>query len=90
MKYIDRFMNSPAFPILVVVAFLVVAYIDEMTQLPLTWFNGGVEMKEAEIEFISVAVAYCPECQDQHDVSTCDSGEINCICGETFHWSTEQ
>jgi len=30
MKYIERVMNSPAFPILVVVAFLVVAYIDEM------------------------------------------------------------
>jgi len=45
-------------------------------------------MEEAKTEQRSYAVAYCPHCDAEHDVSTCDSGEIECVCGKVFYWST--
>jgi hypothetical protein len=47
------------------------------------------EIEEAEIEHRNYAVAYCPKCNAEHDVSTCGSGTEECICGTKFYWSTE-
>ncbi len=45
-------------------------------------------VKEAITEQRNYAVAHCPYCGAEHDVSTCDSGEIVCICNKKFAWST--
>lgn len=44
-------------------------------------------MKQAETEHKHEAVAYCPECDKEHDVSTCGDGQIEC-CGIIFYWKT--
>lgn len=43
---------------------------------------------EARTEQRNYAVAYCPHCDAEHDVSTCGEGEETCLCGTTFIWST--
>lgn len=47
------------------------------------------ELPEAEVEQRNYAVAYCPNCNDEHEVSTCCSGEESCdSCGTRFAWNT--
>ena len=45
-------------------------------------------MKEAVTEQRNYAVAYCPYCDAEHDVSTCGDGNIYCVCDKEFYWST--
>jgi ribosomal protein S27E len=46
-------------------------------------------MEEAEIQWITQALAHCPHCNNEHEVPVGDSGETECgFCGETFFWST--
>ncbi len=45
-------------------------------------------MKEALTEERYYAVAYCPDCNEEHDISTCSNGQKKCPCGTVFYWST--
>lgn len=47
------------------------------------------ELKTARTEHINYALAHCPYCNAEHDVSTCGSGTITCVCEKDFYWSTE-
>ena len=46
------------------------------------------ELKEASIEFVNYALATCPYCSAETDVSTCDTGVMDCVCGNRYFWST--
>lgn len=46
-------------------------------------------MKEAEIERCTYTQAICPACDEEHDIDDFGHGEIDCDCGETFHWNSE-
>jgi hypothetical protein len=48
------------------------------------------EELQARIEFISYALAHCPECDAEHEVSTCSHGTIECVCGVDLYWQTEE
>ncbi|CAH1588264.1 MULTISPECIES: hypothetical protein [Vibrio] len=50
--------------------------------------GADCDLPEARIEHRHYAIAYCPKCDAEHDVPTCDSGEITCICDTRFFWST--
>lgn len=45
-------------------------------------------LPEARIEQVAYALAFCPACDAEHEVSTCGDGEEECVCGTRFYWST--
>lgn len=47
------------------------------------------ELKEGRTEQRRYDVAHCPYCDAEHDLSTCGSGTIKCVCGKEFYWSTD-
>lgn len=46
------------------------------------------ELPLARIEFTYSATAFCPNCDAEHDVSTCGEGTEVCVCGTSFDWAT--
>lgn len=50
--------------------------------------SDKAELPEARTEQINYAVAFCPNCDAEHDVSTCGEGEIICVCALEFSWMT--
>jgi len=46
------------------------------------------DLKEARVEQVTYWVAHCPYCDAEHDVEPCDTGIIECVCGEKFTWQT--
>ncbi|WP_318441799.1 hypothetical protein [Photobacterium leiognathi] len=50
--------------------------------------NEQTDLPQAETEQRNYAVAYCPNCNAEHDVSTCGEGIETCTCGITFSWVT--
>lgn len=47
------------------------------------------DLPESDVEHRNYAIAYCPECGAEHEVSTCGHGEKTCDCMTTFYWNTE-